>query len=758
MELIILCGLILSGYVINNKTLQSTKKNNEKNNKKNKKHKKKLDNIQSNINIENNNNDLNIFQKNKNINKNITHNTNTSNLETINENNELTFNNNDNKMYYLNTNDNGFDGVRNYNKKEPEIVHSSLTGKSIKFKHNNMQPFYGSNVKQNMNFDKNRTLDLFTGGQYLKEPKKETGPLFQNEKQNVFGTQNYSSKYQDRINKSMYSSNTLPFDQIKVGPGVGLNYEDKPEGGFHQDIRQYELPKTIDELRTANNPRITYNGRIIKGKKEIKRDSDYNFTKYKKDPMYINREQQKTTGPQQNKYRSQVILQNTNRKISKENYGPAGNTILKGEKRSKFTQSSRVGLDTDTNRNFSGDTKYNIDKKAYNCLQTKREEQTVKPYNLGLHIGNLLKALIPIRHYDDKSRKTIKQTTQDNSKGLLNLKGGQKNQVYIDQKARKTIKQTTQDNTKGTLNLKGYQKNQLYVDQKARKTIKETTQDNSKGILNMKLYNKLPKRIQHKIRTTIKECLLHTPQLGNAKLISNDNGKKRDIQQLKKTLRETLSKDSDLLNLVGNLRHKKYLQDKAKITHKETYADNYTVGHAAQNNNDAYKKANYDMIETNKQTTCTKDYTGIANREDSTGYLSNKHEAKETNKETYADKDHYGVGQGPLETMSYEDMYNATINELKEQTLEGRAPTKESVKQTISSKDINLDIKCDLLREGPEPVLKNRIHNKIVDKTSIESTSNKNDLITDIIDYNEKNKLVDITEQLKSNPYSVSIV
>ena len=73
-------------------------------------------------------------------------------------------------------------------------------------------------------------------------------------------------------------------------------------------------------------------------------------------------------------------------------------------------------------------------------------------------------------------------------------------------------------------------------------------------------------------------------------------------------------------------------------------------------------------------------------------------------------------------------------------------------------KDINLDIKCDLLREGPEPVLKNRIHNKIVDKTSIESTSNKNDLITDIIDYNEKNKLVDITEQLKSNPYSVSIV
>ena len=37
-----------------------------------------------------------------------------------------------------------------------------------------------------------------------------------------------------------------------------------------------------------------------------------------------------------------------------------------------------------------------------------------------------------------------------------------------------------------------------------------------------------------------------------------------------------------------------------------------------------------------------------------------------------------------------------TINELKEQTLEGRAPTKESVKQTISSKDINLEMACNV--------------------------------------------------------------
>ena len=89
------------------------------------------------------------------------------------------------------------------------------------------------------------------------------------------GTQNYSSKYQDRINKSMYSSNTLPFEQIKVGPGLGLNYEDKPEGGFHQDIRQYELPKTIDESLSLfeNNEEIKtiFNDKFIRSIAAIRR-------------------------------------------------------------------------------------------------------------------------------------------------------------------------------------------------------------------------------------------------------------------------------------------------------------------------------------------------------------------------------------------------------------------------------------------------------------------------------------------------------
>ena len=71
--------------------------------------------------------------------------------------------------------------------------------------------------------------------------------------------------------------------------------------------------------------------------------------------------------------------------------------------------------------------------------------------------------------------------------------------------------------------------------------------------------------------------------------------------------------------------------------------------------------------------TSDKDYYG-SNREDSTGYLTNKHEAKETNKESYVDNDYYGTS-GDLQPMSYQDIYNATMNEVKETIAVGRQPT-----------------------------------------------------------------------------------
>ena len=65
------------------------------------------------------------------------------------------------------------------------------------------------------------------------------------------------------------------------------------------------------------------------------------------------------------------------------------------------------------------------------------------------------------------------------------------------------------------MNLKSNQKEQKYFEDKARKTIKETTVHNVKDVLNIKLFNKLPRRIKQTIARTLKEHLLHTPRLGN---------------------------------------------------------------------------------------------------------------------------------------------------------------------------------------------------------------------------------------------------
>ena len=732
METVIFAGLLISGYLANqcnddnaNKNVEKKYKLNKKLNKELKKQLKKQEQI-NNINqkIQNKVNEERNQQNN--IKQELEEEMNQEIEEELNQEMEeepIEYNQTS-SIFNISELDDDISG-RNKIKKNYKKVKSKLTGKSVEFSHNNMQPFFGSTAKQNMDLTKPaRELDIFTGGASLKEPKKEVGPLFEPEKQNIFGTQNFAEQYKKNINQSRYENHNLPFEQLKVGPGVGLDYEDGPTGGFQQDIRKYELPKTVDELRAKNNPRISYKGRIIKGKKEIKRDSGYYFTKNKHAIMAVDKAQFPNSGVAKETKRSDIYIKNNNRKISKEVMGPAGSITSKEYTKQKFRPSDKLELEVDTTRNITGDSKYDFDKRAFNCPETKREEQANAQFTKKLYVANLLKALIPTSQYEDSARQTIKETTEVN-KELLNLKGGEK------------IK--------------------MYNKQPARTTIRETTENNVKDILNIKLYNKLPERVKQKIKTTLKETLLDNNHNGYI-TVENKKTTVRNLDKLKTTLKETLLKDSELLNMVAGYKSTKQFEDSAKLTHKETYTQNYTVGGAAENRNDGYKTANMEMVETNREKTCDNEYVGIGDRENATGYMTNEYEAKETNKESYADKDYYGTGLGDKEMMSYEDMYNAAINELKEGTLKGRAPTKEGAKTAVSSKDINMEIKCDLLRKGEEPKQKTLIHNTILDKTSIVSTSNKTNAIEDIIKYNESKKTTDITNQLDKNPFAISIV
>ena len=144
------------------------------------------------------------------------------------------------------------------------------------FGHNNMVPFFGSHVRQNVTIDSNTSiLENHTGIENFSNVKREPVPLFDPTPNSsiLYGTQNQNDDIQSRFAPSVYRQNELPFEQVQVGPGISLDYSSKPSGGFHPDVREYEIPKTIDELRPLSRPQITYQGRVVSGKAVVgKRD------------------------------------------------------------------------------------------------------------------------------------------------------------------------------------------------------------------------------------------------------------------------------------------------------------------------------------------------------------------------------------------------------------------------------------------------------------------------------------------------------
>jgi hypothetical protein len=60
--------------------------------------------------------------------------------------------------------------------------------------------------------------------------------------------------------------NVFPIDQVQVGPGVNDGYTNIPKGGFQQeDMREFAIPRTTDEIRVVTNPKLSYEPPMIRG-------------------------------------------------------------------------------------------------------------------------------------------------------------------------------------------------------------------------------------------------------------------------------------------------------------------------------------------------------------------------------------------------------------------------------------------------------------------------------------------------------------
>lgn len=152
------------------------------------------------------------------------------------------------------------------------ISYTSLTGETVSqdyFRHNNMVPFFGGNIRsRNMNENVNEAiLDNYSGSGSQTIVKTENAPLFAPEEnlQWVNGTPNTTDFIRSRMNPSTRMTNVKPFEEERVGPGLGLGFGTSGSHGFNSGMmaREQWNEKTVDELRVLTNPKS--GGNLIYG-------------------------------------------------------------------------------------------------------------------------------------------------------------------------------------------------------------------------------------------------------------------------------------------------------------------------------------------------------------------------------------------------------------------------------------------------------------------------------------------------------------
>lgn len=138
-----------------------------------------------------------------------------------------------------------------------EVLHSQVTKG-----HNNEVPFFGPRVTQAMySGGTDHILDSKTGAGKEYFQKRETFSMFdiKTGTGNPFGQQVETDFEQSRMVSGMQARNVFPIEQVRVAPGSNAGYTNLGDGGFQQDqLREWALPPTTDELRVVSKPKLSY--------------------------------------------------------------------------------------------------------------------------------------------------------------------------------------------------------------------------------------------------------------------------------------------------------------------------------------------------------------------------------------------------------------------------------------------------------------------------------------------------------------------
>ena len=583
----------------------------------------------------------------------------------------------------------------------------SLTGDYIStdnFKHNNMVPFFGSQAPTSNDMNANKTiLETFTGvGDY--KQKQEQTSFFDLEKYTRPSVQSTNNEYQSRMNSSKFRQGEKPFQSDLVGPGLNLGYTTGGAHGFHPSLAgEYSKPKTVDELRVKTNPKVSYKGRTINGSSIVsKREEAVNVEKNRPDTFYVNSKDRynKTTGAfKKDRYRSKQVQRKVRANAGKSYQGIAGpGSQVKTTSRSEgVKKTTKTSLSVPLFSNAVSVNKWkNYDDQR--CLNNKtvlpNERDTTQLKTHTSNLTSLVKAIIsPI---EDIMRSSRKENVVGNGRAVGNVNGSFKKQTVHDPNdiAKRTLKETNIHDTRSGA-LTGPKKLTIHdPNDIAKRTIKETNiHDTRTGALAgpKKLTTYDPTSIA---KRTIKETNIHNNTLGNAKLPNKETQKCEDAA--KTTVRETLEVREEKSNLRGPRKLTTYdPNDVAKRTIKETNIhDNRDGNIGGMDMGQGYLTHDIQMDTTSKELIDYNEVIGIADGEkEGTGaYDVIDVNAPETNKQFTSDYEYMGTAEGMDKQMSYADIYNATMNEVKQDIAKGRVPTATGTKQYADSKSVNMQM------------------------------------------------------------------
>jgi hypothetical protein len=650
------------------------------------------------------------------------------------------------------------------------------------FCHNNMQKFTKMNgLKHDEHTWKNRNSlrTQHCGLNEFYQPKKEAKAFFKPQK-DVYADNNINiSNVADRFIAGKEKRNQLPFDQIKVTPGLNLGYDEDGKQGFHDTFKP--KMKDINELRGNKNKQVTYTKPMIPGKKGIKAAIKPKIVKRRPNRVTKLKHGANTRKVDQlirkNYQKKKFIMPITERGKKKKTMGIKGGKITKRlpesrnpEVRTPFKSNN---MNPDPSNIKGRQTMYEPKMQNFVMPCTQRNSTNVPALPGPIHKG------IGSRVRDGNGLKpTLKQTILYNREGIVKAPYNKGQKYDPNDKARTTRKEQNlyerdgnikapvnkrqEQNDKLRVTLKQqnlfkrdgvvkapYNKGQKYDPKdKPRVTKKDTMLFNREGAAKAPYNKPQPFNPNDIPKITIKQTTIENKHKGNMRAFEQPTYQIDYNDVPAQTLKELLvayQRTGIAKGVVSKSQMVNYNDIPAQTLKELVINNKYIPGlYSVAGAKGGYLSNNYQAPATLKQALNDLFYVGSMHSSKIGGYVSNKIEAKTTLRQMLHVFRLSGIGKQLKNHRLYGAEYNAETNAGREKLAKGRAPTTRKQDVPIGGENTNIRKKSVFnsarAPSGVNPIVGRPKFNQRLNTRPVE---------------NKRNDLTIASSQLKNNIFAI---